>query len=751
MGRRIGRSKLTILNLALLTLVLAQLPLSGQTRRGGTKPTPKPNAPSAQPQSEKVTSVLSSAARGKQMAVAFETGSLPGALPKPAGSDDEVAASLAKLVSARNEQSVPALLAGIAAAGIAIRDADGNMMQTVKPGQGLVFDAWEVAAMAKMYGENRTVQLAQLSDALKTIPELKQAPLEKILLEGIGKHAQGNQPALRFWARFIVELGRQADEPYDLLTEPATENVRLDAIQSALILRRLYGDFYGFAEQNKQSTMRFGVDSLSGVSSAEQNSFLVRAVDRGKTVPQFVKVGAANFARLSPQAGPCSELGKGVGSTISDAAATIITTGWGQLAEYLGAARYAKFLNVANILLVYAKFIATYAALETEITAENPPLIRTRNAEAGGYVKLKAKVTMNVGKWENVNCIRTALNVATGIDFSLISDGPMEDVEVNWHLDQGGAGDFSSNRTGVTGQRQIVGFWTGGPRIQSAGTHAGIPRAGSTAVGNATRTKTDKDGLARVSLQGSPRVPYVSAPYLPVMKQAVVRTTIKVKGGEVSGDAVDIGGQALGWALGGAAFLVTMPVELLYRVDWASTATLEVPVKDWETCDEGWYGTVTYSEDWEGQASGFQKVSRKSHQEVIEVKGDTSFADGKVTTTDIYEGRANVANSCLMFRRHFGSGSGKREASVKVLLDGNGGYKLFISAPSMTVTTRSEISGCGHGGRQDQSTSKTAEKFGISISNAEGRINPAQPDQITGGADVSASAKVTWNLQRCKR
>lgn len=744
------RTKVTIFFLALLTLALAQLPLFGQTRRGGTKPAPRPTGPKAQPQSEKVSSVLSSAARGKQMAAAFETGSLPGALPKPAASDDEAAAILARLVSARSHQSTPALLTAITAAGIGVRDSEGNVTQTLRPGQGLVFEAWEIAAMAKMFGESRTVQLSQLSDALKTIPELKQAPLEKILIEGIRKHAQGNQPALRFWARFIVELGRQADEPYDLLTEPEIQNVRLDAIQSALILRRLYGDFYGFAERSKQSTAEFGGTQLNWNSSlsAQQNAF--HASNSGGAVPHF-QIAALNFIRRSPQTGPCSELGKGVGATISDAAATVITTGWGQLAEYIGATRYAKFMNVANIVLAYAKFIATYAALETEITAENPPLVRTRNAEAGGYVKLTAKVTMNVGKWENLNCIRTALNVATGIDFSLLSDGPMEDVEVNWHLDQGGAGDLYSNRTGVTGQRQIVGFWTGGPRIQSAGTHAGLPRAGSAAVGNATRTRSDKEGLARVSLQGSPRVPYLSPPYLPLMKQAVVRTTIKLKGGDVKGDAVDIGGQALGVILGGAAALLTMPTELLYRVDWASTATLEVPVKDWETCDEGWYGTVTYSEDWEGPTSGFQKVRRKTHTEVIEVKGAVSFADGRVNTTDIYEGRANVANSCLMFRRNFGSGSGRREASVKVLLDENGGYKLFISTPGMAITTRTEISACGHGGKQDQSLTKESNGFGVSVNGVEGRLNPTQPDQISGGADVSESVKVTWNLQRCKR
>ena len=43
--------------------------------------------------------------------------------------------------------------------------------------------------MAKMYGERKTVGLSDLCEALKTIPQLKQAPLEKIVLDGIRKQA----------------------------------------------------------------------------------------------------------------------------------------------------------------------------------------------------------------------------------------------------------------------------------------------------------------------------------------------------------------------------------------------------------------------------------------------------------------------------------------------------------------------------------------------------------------------------------
>jgi hypothetical protein len=363
---------------------------------------------------------------------------------------------------------------------------------------------------------------------------------------------------------------------------------------------------------------------------------------------------------------------------------------------------------------------------------------------------------MNIGKWQQVNCFRWLLNAGAGMDFNLMNDGPLAGVEVNWHLVGGGAADFYSS--GDRGQ-QIVWFAGTGPRIQDAGTYAGIPGRPGVAVGNLTRTKTDGQGNARIILEGASRRNYIPAPHVPVMKKAVVLTTVKLKGGDIKGDAADIAGHVLGGiitlgkkeGLGGTAGgMFTLPLELLYRTDWASTATIEVPVKDWESCDKGWYGTVSYAEEWEGKPQGLQKVSRKSHHENIEVKGDVSVTQGEVTTTDIYEGRANVANACLMFRRHFGTGAARREANVRVLLDESGGYKLFVNAPFMEVTTRYEISACGHGGRQDQFGSKTSNGFGVAVNGIEGKLDPAKPSEISGSTTISNSIKLTWNLKRCQ-
>ena len=596
-----GRSRCVVTaGLILISSLLIQLPSVAQTRRRGAAQQPpraaQPRQPSSSDGAEGTKSTPStrvSSLKNRAMAEAFESGRLPEPMRLPSGSVDEQASALARAVSKADSSSTAALYAAVLAAGFGVRDRDGSVLQTVQPGQGLAFRAGEVAAIAKMYGEGRMVELVYLSDGLESIPELKQAPLEKILLDGIRKHAQDGKSPLRFWARFIIELGRQRAEPSDMLGDADPKNVRLDAIQAALILRRLAGDFYGFAQREQQASAWFEAQPVRSAraqwsDAARQNQLLIRAVlHHGASL--LPATASAPEAKLPAQrGGPCAALGEGDAATVLDAGAVIITTGWEKLLDYLRsssllAERYGKFVKIFNILTTYTKFIMTYAMLETEISVKDPPLVRTTTTIPGGERRLTAKVSMNTGAFEDINCFRTALNVASGLDMSVLKDGPLEGVEVNWHLVEGGDELLHS------GTRGIVGFKNEGPRIQDPGAYAGIPGKGGTPVHAIPRTKTDNDGVASICLQGKPHVPYVGQPRVPVMKRAVVMTTIKIKAGDIKGDAVDVAEQALG----GVAGLLTLPVELLYRTDWASTAWIEVYVKDWQECNRGWSGTIT--------------------------------------------------------------------------------------------------------------------------------------------------------------
>jgi hypothetical protein len=128
----------SIVSLAtLIVLAVIQFQIDGQTRR----PPARPAQPPANAQSLVVKS-----AKNEKLTAAFHTGQLPEPSRKPRGKPDEVAASLAKTIAAGDDQSTPALLTAILTAGFVIRDSDGGVTQTVQPGQGLIFDAWEIAA-----------------------------------------------------------------------------------------------------------------------------------------------------------------------------------------------------------------------------------------------------------------------------------------------------------------------------------------------------------------------------------------------------------------------------------------------------------------------------------------------------------------------------------------------------------------------------------------------------------------------------
>ncbi|HEU4934649.1 MAG TPA: hypothetical protein VFT48_21365 [Pyrinomonadaceae bacterium] len=711
-----------------LSVALAQLSLSGQTRRTGTRTRPTQTAPpttATQPQQGGTRPTVELVRPPKAMAAAFESGKLPEPARLPAGTVEERAAELAKAVSKADSSSTAAFFAAVLASGYGVRDPDGSVLQTVQPGQGFAFRASEVAALAKMYGERRMVDLTYLCAGLKAIPELKEVPLENILLDGIRKHAQDGKSPLHFWARFIVELGLQRDEPSNMLGDTDPKKVRLDAIQAGLILRRLAFDFYGFAQRDRQASARSGAHLVGSAqrrrANEPQNPLFIRAGLHDVGSPRFVKAVATEAVEPTQRVSPCPEYLEGDAPIALDATAILLTTGWEKLLKYLQAQdiigdRYAKFVKIFNILSTYAKFVVTYAMLETEIDVKDPPLVRTTTTMPGGERRLIAKVSMNTGGFQDINCLRNALNVFTGLDVSLLKDGPLEGVEVNWHLIEGVS-------------QGIVGFKNEGPRIQDPGAYAGIPGQGGTPVQAIPRTKTDKDGAASICLQGKPHVPYVGQPRLAVIKRAVVMTTIRMKAGEIKGDAVDVAGQALG----GVAGLLTLPAELLYRTDWASTAWLDVYVKDWQECDRGWYGKITvalrFNETKDNMPNGPDGWNLSNTTEVIKEfeynfnltgEADTSqgfqngyFADAQININDstIQVSKQREAGFCDTGSRHPNGGKitvkvngtstytnsrvkaadGTARATVYIAQRGAAGYNILIEPPSSPVEGTEEL------------------------------------------------------------
>src|SRR5882724_7538762 len=117
--------------------------------------------------------------RGAAMAQAFRNGELPAPLGQPVGTPEQAAAELAKRVMAEDDQSTAALLTALQMSGFSVRGDDGSLaFESVKPGQGILIDAWEVAALAKLFGDGMQIRLTALSNSFATtVPSLKGAPV----------------------------------------------------------------------------------------------------------------------------------------------------------------------------------------------------------------------------------------------------------------------------------------------------------------------------------------------------------------------------------------------------------------------------------------------------------------------------------------------------------------------------------------------------------------------------------------------
>jgi hypothetical protein len=659
----------------------------------------------------------------RPMAEAFRTGELPEPLPAIRGNADTAAATLAAFIAARDSQSLPALLTAITTAGFAVRNEDGSLLQAVTPGQGLAFDAWEVAAMAKIYRERQTVTISRLADDLRVLTGVAHAPFERLLIDGVAAQAKGSSPHLRFTARLIAELGRRADVPYDLLDAPDPSSVELDAVQAALILRRLFGELAAVGQQANRAANDLESHALPGFAAVR---------------PAVVRAAWRQDA--------CSELGKGDTAMILDIAAILMGAGWGQVLDAIGPASegYARFLSIANTLLAYAKLLATYASIDTEIAMSNPPLVRTTNAEPGQRRVLTATVTVDSGGWDRYNCVRTALNAATGVDFSLLGDGPAEGVELTWRVENPEDG-------------QVVGITTGGPRIQDPGTYAGVGGEG-TAVGDPTRSVTDAEGRARIYLEGTPRIPYLPQPHMPVMKQARVRTNLRVKGGDIKGDAVDLAGQALG----GIGAIATLPVEILFRVPWATVADKVVQIQDWETCDSGeWYGTMTSTTTYEnvsvrtGETPDvvMKQESRYSHTATIQVAGDAATASietEELVASDNRSGYGHFTNRQQKDARYSGP------VRVSIAADPRlGTYSVGFERPDPVGTARNSGTCQRPAPYKCQPPTPSTRPWtgdGRYLSSLSGKLDPDNPTVINDTQTSGDRTKHTFsvNLRRCQ-
>jgi hypothetical protein len=235
--------------------------------------------------------------------------------------------------------------------------------------------------------------------------------------------------------------------------------------------------------------------------------------------------------------------------------------------------------NYAGIVAAYVQLILSHLAFDIQFEMDGPPpLIRTTAAgrsHSGETKTLIATVKMDVGKVQWINCFRIVLN-AMGLDFKVDNNGPVKGASVSWE----GISGFSDAAIYRGGPEQLVRFVNDpGSRIQTGGA--------ITPHNTITDQLTDKDGKARVNVEGVGQRENLGSQPRPVMKQATAGAMVALKPADMYRDLKDAGATALGG-------FGTMPAELLYRTHWSFGGWYTFPVQDWKV-GNGWSGTVTYT------------------------------------------------------------------------------------------------------------------------------------------------------------
>jgi hypothetical protein len=720
--------------------------------------------------------------QGDAMAQAFRSGKLPSPLPQPTGTPEQAAAELAKRVMAEDEQSTPALLTAVQMSGFSVRADDGTLAyEAVKPGQGIVIDAWEVAALAKLFGDGgMQIKLSDLSGAFaNTFPSLKDAPVAKLFVDGLRGAAQGNQPAMRFWADFIAELGRQSRPHYDLLAPYVdTTKVDLDVIQVSLILRRLAADLMIQERSKNQKGELAPAGERDGTSARwEPASYDVESGTRPYIQDAVWHPEPGARLVLVQEGGgqkrPCtiSELG----NQILDSSAYFSGKAFDafiELAEHggiEGAGKYGAATSKANAVLALIKLLVYYACLETDITISgDPPLERTKSIYKNGERRtLTGTVRENTKNWQALNCTRIALNGAN-LDISLPNDGPVEGVKTQWMLKSGGTS-VSGNQ--ITYPIVEFVFPDGTPLVQTAM----VP------ISNPASPKTNEEGQSTIDIEGVKQREQLRDP-VPVMKQAEVNFSVAPKAVSFSQDAIDALGNGVAFNKGLVAGPLTIGVgglvETALRSNLHLSKTLTIPVKDWVSCDGGWGGSISYTTTSQTTTTGgdvygpWTNTREETTVNQITLQGEPGVATGWQGSShgsfsasyDLEETNVIVNPPIKLFRgavhtiqdKQAAAGGGQTTVDIGAREDGR--YDLRVKGANFPGNEHWQTRCMGECPKTTAATDKDSAIVAtiLGITATTGKEDPNHPGVISGSATLEntpsqgATTKITWNLDQCQ-
>lgn len=491
-------------------------------------------------------------------------------LPQPeiigSNPSDGFAKHFAEEISKYDENSLPLLMTMLQKAGFYIIDENQKILY--KPiygkGMGMAFYDFEVAGMLKLSRKGIVTTVGKVAgligkDLTKTTPN----KLGELMLQDLKTAANSKDETKRFWARLIIAFGKEFPQPVDLLTA-TPETAQINIIQASLWERRLIGDLITFATKqsggtsvNKTDLFRPKSNQVTFSNASFSNKFIADPCDY--TQVETLQVDVASTAI----------------TTIHGATLGVVIDG----AESKGLEKFGLRLGMLSMGLSWAKVIAAYSQMTGEISVEEPlPLIRTKSSlmSANGEKRtLTGKFFIKVNDLRKLNCFRLAANLATGLEFSMPSSGPLAEKPVSWDLDK--SINLGRNSSGSINSYDDV-----------------VHLIGTSPTRDFTKQESDATGENKIYIEGGhQKVDLTNQKVVPVPKKAKVRADVALKNMKDSKqEMADVGGFALGVVMGGGILGILSAIPEIGNRMKVPVVSVSVPIRDWMPCSEDWGGTV---------------------------------------------------------------------------------------------------------------------------------------------------------------
>ncbi len=405
--------------------------------------------------------------------------------PAPPAEIDAAVVTMADRLG--SEGDATSVQQAIALAGFDQVDKNGTVIfLAAKPRQGIAFEQGDATIIAAALRQGPVLSIDDLVGGWAAMALGRNAPdvVRRAKVDAMraalvaDKGAASTLATSRFWAQLIVQLGRTALVPYDLLDPAVPGDALLDPVQAAFLIYRFQAELWAVGR------------AAAGRPAA---SPLLSKMPSAVTTPR-----------------PCTMTD--TEGTIMDGSALVTTQLQGKLIEEAGktipeAEKFSKFTEQANAALLVAKVLWTFLAFEVHVSSDSSMLVRTRDRTPGDYAAIKASFRMNTGNAQVMNCIRPALNVL-GIDFDLPQGGPIANAGVDWEM--------ANVYDRLEAHKQIVFF-----KDWQLGHH------------------TDPAGEDTVDVMGSPKEPPITGDFMPDFRLVPIRAKVALKDTKLVQDLID--------------------------------------------------------------------------------------------------------------------------------------------------------------------------------------------------------------------